>query len=51
MIEIELKQILKKAGAHKVVGLDDLLTEPINSRGYNPEYGLLGSNLATETQD
>lgn len=44
------KQILKKAGAHKVVGLDDLLTEPINSRGYNPEYGLLGSNLATETK-
>lgn len=44
------KQILKKAGAHRVVGLDDLLTEPINSRGYNPEYGLLGSNLATETK-
>ncbi|CCQ96835.1 conserved hypothetical protein [[Clostridium] ultunense Esp] len=44
------KQILKEAGANKIIGLDDLLTKPINSDGYNPEYGLLGSNLATETQ-
>lgn len=44
------KEILKNAGARIVLGLEDLLTEPINGSGYNPEYGLLGSNLATETE-
>ncbi|HSH36925.1 coenzyme F420-0:L-glutamate ligase [Schnuerera sp.] len=44
------KRILKETGANKVIGLDDLLTEPINNKGYNPDYGLLGSNLATETE-
>jgi F420-0:gamma-glutamyl ligase len=42
------KKILKKAGAEVVLGLDDLLKEPINGSGYNREYGLLGSNKATE---
>jgi F420-0:gamma-glutamyl ligase len=32
-----------------VYGLDDLLTKPVNGSGYNPEFGLLGSNKATET--
>ena len=44
------KEILKKAGANRLYGLDDLLNEPIDGSGYNPEYGLLGSNLATETK-
>lgn len=44
------KEILKEAGANLVYGLDDLLIKPINDSGYNPEYGLLGSNLATETE-
>lgn len=44
------KQILREAGANRVIGLDDLLTKPINNKGYNPDYGLLGSNLATETE-
>ena len=44
------KEILKKAGANRLYGLDDLLNEPIDDSGYNPEYGLLGSNLATETK-
>ncbi|NLW21704.1 MAG: F420-0--gamma-glutamyl ligase [Tissierellia bacterium] len=44
------KEILKEAGAEKVYGLDDLLTEPAKGRGYNPEYGLLGSNMATDTK-
>ncbi len=44
------KRILKEAGANKVYGLDDLLTSSIDGSGYNPEYGLLGSNLATESQ-
>lgn len=43
-----IKRLLKKAGAEKVYGLDEILNEPINGSGYNPEYGLLGSNLATD---
>ena len=42
------KRILKKAGANIIYGLDDILTKPINGSGYNPEYGLLGSNLASD---
>ena len=42
------KRKLKKAGAKVVLGLDDLLTEPVNGSGYNPQYGLLGSNKADE---
>ncbi|HIU63607.1 MAG TPA: coenzyme F420-0:L-glutamate ligase [Candidatus Avacidaminococcus intestinavium] len=42
------KRILKKAGAEVVYGLDDLMTQPVNSSGFNSEYGLLGSNKATE---
>ena len=42
------KRILKKAGANIIYGLDDILTKPINESGYNPEYGLLGSNLASD---
>ncbi|MBQ3921419.1 MAG: coenzyme F420-0:L-glutamate ligase [Firmicutes bacterium] len=42
------KRLLKAAGAALVYGLDDILTESIDGSGYNPEYGLLGSNKATE---
>ncbi|MGN1042761.1 MAG: coenzyme F420-0:L-glutamate ligase [Christensenellales bacterium] len=42
------KNTLIKAGAKKVVSLDEILTEPVNGSGYNAEYGVLGSNLATE---
>ena len=42
------KRILLAAGAEKVYGLDDILTESINGSGYNTKYGLLGSNKATE---
>lgn len=42
------KRILKQAGAKKLFGLDDLLIEPINGSGFNEQYGLLGSNKATE---
>ena len=44
------KEILKDSGANIVYGLDDLLTTSIDGSGYNPEYGLLGSNLATKSQ-
>ncbi len=42
------KKKLVKAGAEKVVGLDEILTESVNGSGYNKNYGLLGSNKATE---
>ncbi len=43
------KKILLKAGAEKVVSLDEILTAPVNGSGYNEQYGILGSNLSTET--
>ena len=42
------KRLLKAKGASLVYGLDDILTESINGSGYNKDYGLLGSNKATE---
>ena len=42
------KRILKAAGAKVVLGLDDIMTSPINGSGYNENYGLLGSNKSTE---
>ena len=42
------KRLLTKAGAERVVGLDEILTESINGSGWNARYGLLGSNKATE---
>ena len=44
------KRILKAAGAQKVFGLDDILTSPVNNSGFNADYGLLGSNKATDDQ-
>lgn len=42
------KRLLKNAGAKMVLGLDDLMTQSVNGSGYNSQYGLLGSNKATE---
>lgn len=42
------KRLLKAAGADIVCGLDEILTSPVNGSGYNENYGLLGSNKATE---
>jgi len=42
------KRALYAAGVKKVIGLDDILTKPVNGSGYNEVYGLLGSNKATE---
>jgi len=39
---------LEKGGAEKVFTLDQILDKPLNGSGYNPEFGLLGSNKATE---
>lgn len=42
------KRLVKAAGAEKVYGLDDILTSSVDGSGFNSEYGLLGSNKATE---
>lgn len=42
------KRLVKAAGAEKIYGLDDVLNESVNGSGSNSEYGLLGSNKATE---
>ena len=44
------KRLLKAAGAERVFGLDEIMTAPIDGSGYNANYGLLGSNKATEDQ-
>lgn len=41
------KKLLQESGAH-VYGLYEIMNKPINGSGYNPEYGLLGSNKSTE---
>lgn len=44
------KRLLKKAGAKNVYSLDEILNESIDGSGFNPEYGVLGSNMATDTK-
>ena len=45
---VRTKRLLKAAGAERVCGLDEIMTESINGSGWNARYGLLGSNKATE---
>ncbi len=42
------KRRILAAGGERVYTLDEILNAPINGSGYNPLYGLLGSNKATE---
>ncbi len=42
------KRLLKNAGGEKIFGLDEILSSPVNGSGFNADYGLLGSNKATE---
>ena len=42
------KRLLKNAGVEISYGIDEILSTSINGSGYNAEYGLLGSNKATE---
>ncbi len=44
------KRILAAHGAEKIYGLDNILCESINGSGFNKEFGLLGSNKATENR-
>ena len=43
----ETKDMLKENGAN-VYGLYEIMNKPINGSGFNPDYGLLGSNKSTE---
>jgi len=42
------RDLISKAGADRVFSLDQILTESVDGSGFNPEFGLLGSNKATE---
>ncbi len=45
-----MKKILKDSGANIVLTLDEIMNSPINSSGYNKEFGLLGSNLSSDSK-
>lgn len=42
------QRLLREAGAERSFRLDEILTESVDGSGFNPKYGLLGSNKATE---
>ena len=42
------KRILLAKGAKKVLTMQDILNKPVDGSGYHAEFGLLGSNLATD---
>ena len=42
------KRILKENGGNTILALDEILNASVNGSGYNEDYGLLGSNKATE---
>ncbi len=42
------QRLLLNAGAEKVYRMDQILTESVDGSGFNPQYGILGSNKATE---
>lgn len=41
------KRILRAQGA-QVIGMDDIMNSSVDGSGFNPQYGILGSNKATE---
>ncbi|MFW6382235.1 MAG: coenzyme F420-0:L-glutamate ligase [Bacillota bacterium] len=45
---VETKAILKNNKKAKIIGLDDICSSQIHNRGFNENYGLLGSNKATD---
>jgi len=45
---IRTKKVIKDAGAKTIYGLYEIMNASINGSGFNPVYGLLGSNKATE---
>ena len=45
---LRTKKMLEESGAETIYGLYEIMNEPINGSGFNPSYGLLGSNKSTE---
>ena len=45
---LRTKKILSEAGANTIYGLFEIMNKPVGNSGFNPEYGLLGSNKSTE---
>ncbi|MDO4633572.1 MAG: coenzyme F420-0:L-glutamate ligase [Eubacteriales bacterium] len=45
---VRTKRLLLKNGAKKVFGMDEIMRASVNGSGFNDQYGLLGSNKATE---
>lgn len=45
---VKTKENIISSGGANVYGLYEIMTKPINGSGYNPKYGLLGSNKSTE---
>ena len=45
---LRTKKMLSEAGAETIYGLYEIMNESINGSGFNPSYGLLGSNKSTE---
>ncbi len=41
------KRLLRAKGA-TVLGMDDIMSSSVDGSGFNPDYGILGSNKATE---
>ncbi len=39
------KRILLKGGATRVLDLTEIMNEPVDGSGYNPDFGLYGSNI------
>lgn len=44
----ETKKVLKENSDGIILGLDDIMNNPVEGSGYNEKYGLLGSNRSTE---
>jgi len=42
------QNLIRAKGVDRIYGLDQILTESVDGSGYNPAFGLLGSNKATE---
>ena len=45
---LRTKKMIEDAGAETIYGLYEIMTAPIGNSGFNPDYGLLGSNKSTE---
>jgi len=45
---LKTKKLLEESGVNTIYGLYEIMSAPIGDSGFNPTYGLLGSNKSTE---